>query len=161
MFGLVITANQLGGGPFNGWSPKQTIDNYKDSEQTMYRGVLRRSWNTPYATGQYNDKTRIVTPFRAINNNGDFLCRVNYACGGPNPVNADRYKRKNNIGTLPSQCDTTGVPASSCNPKFVPDSSDYIQYRKLRALNQTYNDLSNVGDNSNGSYVALMGVHRR
>lgn len=161
MLKLVITANQLGGGPLNGWSPKQTVDNFKDSEQTRYRGVLRRSWNTPYATGQYNNSSRIVTPFRAINNNGDFLCRANYACGGPNPVNVDRYKRKNNIGSLPNQCDTTGVPASSCNPKFVPDSSDYIKYRKLRALNQTYNDLSNVGDNSNGSYVARMGVHRK
>lgn len=160
MLGLVITPNQLGGGPANGWSPKQTIDNYKDSEQTMYRGVLRRSWNTAYATGEYNNKKRIVTPFRAINNNGDFLCRVNYACGGPNPVTIDRYKKKNNIGTLPSQCDITGVPASSCNPKFVPDSSDYIHYRKLRALNQNYNDFSNGGNKSNASYVNLMAVRR-
>lgn len=161
MFGLVMTPNQLGGGPINGWSPKQTIDHFKDSEQTMYRGILKRSWNTPYATGQYNNMSRIVTPFRAINNNGDFLCRTNYSCGGPNPITVDRYKRKNNIGSMLSQCDSTGVPASSCNPKFVPDSSDYIKFRKLRALNQNYNDLSNGGDQHNGSYVAGMHVRHR
>ena len=161
MPGLVITANQLGGGSYNGLSTQQTIDNYKDSEQTMYRGVLRRSWNTSYARGQYNNHNRIITPFRAINNNGDFLCRANYSCGGPNPVTQDRFKRSNNIGSMPQNCDSTGVPASSCNPKFVPDSSDYIKYRKLKALNQTYNDSSSGGDLHNGSFISLMGIRRR
>ena len=161
MLGLVIKPQELGGGPYNGWSPQQTINNYKDSEQTMYRGVLRRSWNTAYATGQYNNFNRIVTPFRAVNNSGDFLCRTNYSCGGPNPVTADRYKKNSNIGSMPKNCDLTGVPASSCNTKFVPDSSDYIKYRKLMALNKTYNDSKNGGDLSNASYVNRMVIRRR
>ena len=41
----------LGGGKFDGFSPKQTITNYKGSDQVMTRRVLRDSWNTNYATG--------------------------------------------------------------------------------------------------------------
>jgi hypothetical protein len=58
-------------------------------------------------------------------------------------------------------CDGTNVPASSCNVKFVADSSDYVTYKKQRAVNVNYNDKSFGGDNSNASYVNLMAVRRR
>ena len=145
-------------GPYNGFSPKQTVNNYKDSEMTSTRSVLRRAWNTAYATGVYNDQNRVTTPFRAVNNLGDFLGRQNYSCGGPNPVTPDRYKRPHNIGSMWQNCDNTGVPASSCNVKFVSDSSDYITFKKQRAINQTYNDIS-FGGYNNGSYDAWMRVH--
>jgi hypothetical protein len=45
--------------------------------------------------------------------------------------------------------------------KFVADSSDYTRYRRQRAANLTYNDLSNVGDDHNGSYVFNIGIKRR
>lgn len=154
-----MSVSALGGG-IKGISPQQTILNYKDSEQTLARSVLRRSWNTAYATGTYNGRKRVITPFRAVNNSGDFLARVQYSCGGPNPTTADRYKRNANIGSMWSNCDSTGVPASSCNTKFVPDSSDYTKFRKQRALNQNYNDSSFGGDQSNATYVPLMAVRR-
>ena len=153
-------ASKLGGGPFNGYSPQQTINNFKDSEQIMTRRVLTKSWNTSYAGGTFNNKKRITTPFRAINNSGDFLSRPQYRCGGPNPTNVDRYKRKNNIGSMFQNCDTTGVPASSCNVKFVADSSDYTKFKKQSAMNRNYNDSSNGGDQSHASYVPLMAVIR-
>ena len=128
------------GGPFRGFSAKQTVTNYKDSEQTMARRVLRNSWNTPYATGTVNEHNRIVTPFRAVNNLGDFLGRQNYVCGGSNQVNASKPGWKGHIGSIISLCDNTGVAASVCNTKFVPDSSDYIRYKKQSAMNQNYND---------------------
>jgi hypothetical protein len=152
--------SQLGGG-VNGISPKQSITNYKDSSQTLIRKVVTKSWNTSYATGTYNNTKGNTTPFRAINNSGDFLSRVNYQCGGPNPTNVDRYKRKSNIGSMFNRCDGTNIPASSCNVKFVADSSDYITYRKQRAINQNYNDISFGGDESNASYVNLMAVRQR
>jgi hypothetical protein len=155
-----LGGSNLGGGPYNGWSPKQSINNSKSSDQSMVRGILRRSWNTMYATNNFNNKNRIVTPFRAVNNNGDFLCRKNYACGGPNAVTIDRYKKKNNIGSMPQQCDNTGVPASSCNTKFVPDSSDYITFKKQQAINKTYNDLKFGGDQSHASYANIMAIRR-
>ena len=153
--------SNLGGGPFNGFSPVQTNLNKKDGESTIYRRVLRDSWNTRYVTDKINGYSRVTTPFRAVGNLGDYLGRVNYSCGGPNPQSATKPGYGRLIGSVPQHCDSTGIPPSSCNPKFVPDSSDYIRFRKLRAINQTYNDLSYVGDRSNGSYVALVGIRRR
>jgi hypothetical protein len=152
--------SNLGGGPFNGFSPIQTINNFKNSEDVINRRVLRSGWNTSYATGTVNGKSRVVTPFRAVNNLGDFLERKNYVCGGPNQVNATYPGWKNRIGSIISQCDGTGVPSSTCNVKFVADSSDYIKYRKLQSANHLYNDLKNGGDQSNASYVDVMRVRR-
>ena len=152
----MASGSALGGGPFNGWSPIQTIGNEKSSEQIMARRVLVKSWNTGYG-GRYNDKARVVTPFRAVNNLGDFLQRTNYVCGGSNQVSASKPGR--HIGSIISQCDATGVPSSVCNVKYVPDSSDYIKYKKLMAQNQNYNDLKNGGF-QNSSYVPLMRVRR-
>ena len=64
------------------------------------------------------------------------------------------------IGSIISACDATGVEGYSGNPKFVPDSSDYIRFKKQQAMNRNYNDSKNGGDESNGSYVALMRVTR-
>lgn len=156
-----LDGSNLGGGPFNGFSPVQTINNFKNSEQVMGRRVLRNAWNTPYATGKFNDYSRVTTPFRAVNNLGDFLERKNYVCGGPNQVNASYPGWKSRIGSIISQCDGTGVPSSTCNVKFVSDSSDYTKYRKLQSANHMYNDSKNGGDQSNASYVDLMRVRRR
>lgn len=152
--------SNLGGG-FQGISPKQTINNYKDSSQVMTRRILTHSWNGAYASGTVNGLPRVITPFRAVNNLGDFLARPNYICGGPNQVNADKPGMKGRIGSIISRCDGTGIPSSTCNVKFVPDSSDYITYKKQRAIGQTYNDLKFGGDQSNASYVPLMAVRRR
>lgn len=149
----------LGGGPYNGWSPVQTIGNEKASEQVMARRVVVKSWNTNYTNGTFNGRSRIVTPFRAVNNLGDFLQRKNYVCGGSNQVNANKPGWKSHIGSIISQCDGTGVPSSSCNVKYVPDSSDYIKYKKLQAQNRNYNDLKN-GGYQNSAYVNLMAVRR-
>jgi hypothetical protein len=149
----------LGGGPYNGYSPQQTITSAKDSEDVNIRGILRRSWNGQFATGKSNGYNRVTTPFRAVNNSGDFLGRVNYSCGGPNPTNLDKPGRAQSIGSVPQNCDGTGVPASSCNVKFVADSSDYTTFKKRQAMNRTYNDLGYGGDN-NGSFVALMAARR-
>jgi hypothetical protein len=153
--------SNLGGGPFNGFSPTQTNINKKDSESTLNRRVLRDVWNARYVTDKINGYNRAVTPFRAVENLGDYLGRVNYSCGGPNPQSAKKPGYGRLIGSVPQHCDATGIPPSTCNPKFVPDSSDYVRFKKLRAINHTYNDLSYVGNASNGSYVSLVGVRRR
>ena len=124
----------------NGISPKQTVTSFKHGEQAQSREVLRRSWNQLQASGTVNDKERVLTPFRAVNNLGDFLGRKNYVCGGPNQVNASKPGWKGHIGSIISNCDNSGVEGASCNPKFVSDSSDYVRFRKLRAMNKNYND---------------------
>ena len=149
----------LGNG-IKGISPKQTITNYKGSDQVMSRKLVVKSWNTAYATGIVNGKSRITTPFRAVNNSGDFLGRVHYNCGGPNPTNADKPGWKSRIRNMFNNCDNTGIPASSTNVKFVADSSEYSKYKKLRAINVNYNDSSFGGDQSNASFVSQMAIRR-
>ncbi len=144
----------------NGISPKQTINNYKSSDQVLTRHILRSAWNQKYATGKVGDNNRVITPFRAVNNLGDFLSRTDYVCGGSNQVNASKPGWKGHIGSIINQCDGTGVEASVCNPKFVPDASDYIKYKKQQAFNTNYNDTSFGGDESNGSFVSMMAARR-
>jgi hypothetical protein len=148
------------GGPYQGYSPVQTINAFNTSDNVVARKVLVKSWNGAYATGTVNGKNRITTPFRAVNNLGDFLGRQNYVCGGPNQVNANKPGWKGHIGSIISKCDGTGIPSSTCNVRFVPDSSDYIKFKKYRAMNQNYNELKHGGDNNNASYVPKMAVHR-
>jgi hypothetical protein len=148
------------GGPFNGYSPQQSNTNYKDSENVMTRRVLVKSWNGNGAVGTNNGHKRVVTPFRAINNLGDFLGRQNYVCGGANQINKSRPGLQGRFGSIISQCDNTGVAASVCNNRFVPDSSDYTTFKKQSAINKNYNDLGSGGDVHNASFVARMAVHR-
>jgi hypothetical protein len=150
----------LGGG-LHGISPKQTVGNYKGGDQVISRRIVSKAWNTPYARTRHpNGINRVITPFRAVNNSGDYLARVHYSCGGPNPTNADKPGWKSRIRNMLSNCDGSGVPASSCNVKFVADSSDYSKFKKYRAINQVYNDSTFGGDQSHASFVARMGVHR-
>lgn len=150
----------LGGGAFNGVSPKQTITSSFDSQQVNIRKILRNSWNGQNAAGEINGHKRILTPFRAVKNLGDFLGRKNYSCGVSNPSTPLNVPRsRGNIGTMWSVCDTTGVPTGAGNPKFVPDSSEYIRYKKERAFNLNYND-KGYGGYTNSAYVPLMRVRR-
>lgn len=148
------------GGPFQGYSPQQTITNYKDSEQVMTRRVVTKSWNGDGAVGVSNGKNRVITPFRAVTNLGDFLGRIHYVCGGSNQVNRTFPGRQGPMGSIISQCDKTGVAAAVCNGRFVPDSSDYTTFKKQRAINQNYNDLAMGGNEHNGQYVDLMAARR-
>jgi len=149
----------LGGGSYTGISPVQTMNDFKNATDILARRIVVKSWDKYGATGVNNGYARIITPFRAVNSSGDFLSRVNYAYNVPNPINSYRpgvYIRK--IGSTPNQSDGTGVPSGNCNPKYVYDSSDYVRYRKLRAINRNYNDSSNGGDQNNASYVALRSI---
>ena len=156
----VITSNQNPTKSYPGVSPKQTSVMFNNSSDIMTRKILRKSWNGSYATGTVNGKNRIITPFRAVNNLGDYLSRQNYVCGGSNQVNADRPGWKSRIGSIISTCDGTGIPASVCNTRFVPDSSDYTKYKRQRAVSRNYNDYKYGGDQSNASQVAFYGIHR-
>ena len=120
-----------------------TLIPQKNGDQTNSRKILSKSWNQENVigkvnAGEANEKTRILTPFRAANNLGDFLIRKNYVCGGPNQINPGKTGTKTSIGSILSACDGSGVEGASCNPKFVSDSSDYVRFRKLRAMNKNY-----------------------
>jgi len=148
------------GGPYSGYSPVQTLTNFKDNESVIARRELRSVWNTNYTSGTYNGNRRAIGPFRAVMNSGDFLSRANYICGGPNPNNNTHASaRRFSLRGFIDQCDGTGVPSSSCNVKFVADSSDYTKFRRQTAFSQNYNDLKN-GGYTNSAYVPLMHARR-
>lgn len=150
----------LGGGPFTGFSPIQSLNGYNTTENINSRRILTKAWNGKGAIGVDHGYARVVTPFRAVTNSGDFLARQYYVCNVPNPINQTIKGRvfRHLGGTPPNMCDGTQVPCGNCNPKYVYDSSDYIRYRKLKSLNKTYNDLKQGGDQSNASYSALRSV---
>lgn len=133
--------SSLGGG-ISGIAPRQTNTSIRDSSNVNDRRTVRSSWDGQSASGTINNHARIITPFRAVNNSGDFLARENYSCGGFAPSTTNM---PSGIGRMldraRSNCDNTGVPGASCNPKFVADSSDYTRYRRQRAVNQTYNQV--------------------
>lgn len=153
------TSTAVLGGPFNGYSPQQTINNYKGSDVALTRRILRDSWNNVGINGSIGNYGRIITPFRAVNNLGDFLSRKNYVCNVSNQVNASKPGWKNRIGSVINNCDGTGILASSGNMKFVPDTSDYTRYKKQSAISNNYNDVKNGGDQSHASCVAFRMSH--
>lgn len=121
-----------------------------DNSLTKTRLSLRRAWNGTAA----NDNSRKIGGFRAANNAGDVLLRKNYSCGGPNPLNNLHFRQNLSFmrSANKSDCDGTNIEASSCNVKYVYDSSDFIRYAKEKAINNNYNETSYGGSNR-GDYV--------
>ena len=102
---------------------------------------------------KFNEADRKITPFRAIENAGDLLARKNYTCGGPNQVSNTRRRQSNSMfrGLVRSQCDSSGIPGASCNPKYVYDSSVYSRHKRLVTNRNNYSDSSYGGDLNHGS----------
>jgi hypothetical protein len=163
----------LGGG-FRGIMPQSVIDHDNSDEFAQMRFTLRQAWNTTKYSGQGGiQNTRIVTPFRAVNNAGDVLSRQNYSCGGTcqsfqsRPgLNGLKQRFGSNLNTCtPSALYSglqvnPGVPASACNVKFVYDGSDYTKFLRQKAMNKTYNDRSFGGDDYNASQDAIRHIKR-
>ena len=160
----VASANSPGGA-IRGYMAHSVLDNDKSYPNFEHiRFSLKQSWNTTYPSQlTASGKKRIATPFRAVNNSGDVLCRVNYSCGGSCQTVQSRPNMKGlsgRFGSIQSACDGTFVPPASCNVKYVYDSSDYITFLKQQAINKNYNDLSNAGNNNSASQSAFRAVRR-
>lgn len=95
---------------------------------------------------------QVTTPFRVLQNAGDLLGRTNYTCGGPNQVSGGRRQSLSMFrGGVKSNCDSSGIPGASCNPKYVYDSSTYARHKRVIAVQKNYNDSSFGGDLNNGA----------
>jgi len=164
------------GGAINGYMPQQTqnVDKrYPEFEHIRF--TLKNAWNTTYPSQLRRDnlKQPITTPFRAVNNAGDLLSRLNYSCGGTCQTFQSRpglRGLKAHFGAVQSTCFPSAVynsiqllnniPAAACNVKFVYDSSDYVTYLKQKAVNKNYNDLSYGGDDYKTSQSAVRAIRR-
>ena len=164
------------GGAINGYMPQQTqnVDKrYTEFEQIRF--TLKNAWHTPYPSQLRKDnlKQPITTPFRAVNNAGDLLSRLNYSCGGTCQSFQSRPGLKGlrqRFGAVQDTCIPSAtynnlqllnnIPAAACNVKFVYDSSDYVTYLKQKAVNKNYNDLTYGGDQSKSSQSAIRAIRR-
>lgn len=164
------------GGAINGYMPQQTqnVDKrYPEFEHIRF--TLKNAWNTTYPSQLRRDNLTkpITTPFRAVNNAGDLLSRLNYSCGGSCQTFQSRPGLKglrNHFGAVQDTCIPSAtysslqllnnIPASACNVKYVYDSSDYVTYLKQKSVNKNYNDLSYGGDQSNSTQSAIRAIRR-
>jgi hypothetical protein len=164
------------GGAINGYMPQQTqnVDKrYPEFEHIRF--TLKNAWNTTYPSQLRRDnlKQPITTPFRAVNNAGDLLSRLNYSCGGTCQTFQSRpglHGLRSHFGAVQDTCIPSAtysslqllnnIPAAACNVKFVYDSSDYVTYLKQKAVNKNYNDLSYGGDQYKSSQSAIRAIRR-
>jgi hypothetical protein len=108
--------------------------------------IIKKSWNSI----SYNNYNRRIGAFSKLNNIGDFLSRKKYVCGGSNQVNNFKGGIRND--SIISSCDNTNVIPSSSNVKYVSNSSDFIRYKKQKALsnkNGLFINLDNIKSTQN------------
>jgi hypothetical protein len=179
------------GGAYQGYMAQQLQTTEKGSYGSNVfeniRFTLRHAWNTlykeqlrtgvarqPNTIGQLSyGKRQIITPFRAVNNAGDLLCRDSYSCGGPCQTFQSRPQLRGlrqHFGNVSRSCIPSNiynayqlnasVPAAACNGRFVYDSSDYTTYLKQRAMVSNYNDITFGGNANNGSQSAYRAIRR-
>jgi hypothetical protein len=161
----------LGGG-LPGLMPQSLIDHDNSDAFARTRFTLRDAWNTTSYSGSSNPK-RIITPFRAVNNAGDLLSRENYSCGGSCQTPQSRpglNGLRQRFGATSVSCRPSviwsalqvdlNIPSSTCNVKYVYDSSDYIKFKKDQAVNRNYNDRSFGGNDYNSSQSAMRSIKR-
>jgi hypothetical protein len=154
----------LGGG-LKGISPgpisNGTMKGSSELETTRF--TLRNAWNGLAASKKYGGRAPAATPFRVVNNAGDYLSRQYYTSGGSNQVTTARQSITSGwrglAGGVQPKADSTGIPSATCNTKYVYDSSDYIRFRKQMAVNRNYND-AGFGGANNAAQSAIRSIRR-
>jgi len=158
---IQLLVGKLGKG-IPGFIPQAVYTTNNNTEFTDTRFLLKNGWNTNYAK-KVNQQKAICTPFRAVNNAGDLLSRKYYSCGGPCQTFQSRpgmFGLSQRFGAIQNQCDGSGIEPSSCNTKYVYDSSDYIRYNKQKAINKNYNASTYGGNEYSGSQSAWRAIRR-
>ena len=130
----------------------------------LKRKKLRKAFKTNKVSAAGNIQST-CGPFRSAYNLGDPLGRKYLRCGGCNQVNDTNsnvlnHKMADSVSN--TDCNTLShgvtpmeVPLKSGNIKFVADSSLYTEFKHLKSVNLTYNDLTAGGDDHNSSYSFL------
>ena len=162
VYTMKMRISPLGGG-LPGFIPKALVTTNNNTAFVRTRDLLRNQWSKQYLSAP---KKVAQTPFRAVNNAGDLLSRQDYSCGGPTQTFQSRPGRsglRGSFGHINRNCGegaTDTTEAAACNGRFVYDTSDYIRYRKQRAVNKNYNDKSYGGNYYSGAQVAIRAIRR-
>jgi hypothetical protein len=155
----------LGGG-VKGLSPHPISNGTMkgSSEYETTRFTLRKAWNGLAASKNINGMAPAATPFRIVNNAGDYLSRKDYTSGGSNQVTSAKSSItagwRGLAGGVHAAADNTGIPSATCNTKYVYDGSDYTRFRNQMAVNRNYND-AGFGGANNAAQSALRAIRRR
>lgn len=148
----------------SGVEPQKAFNSENNGARSSIKNILYRGWR-----GRLADPTRTaIGGFRFYNNAGDPLSRKHYSgvqnsreCvsqlgGGIGNMHQPRCMRGR------SQRNTSGVETFSGNPNFVYDSSNYITYRKQKALNKGYGTVSGrVYTDGGGSRCTAVAARRK
>lgn len=148
----------LGAGPKG---KQNELFGYMDSgnERSLYRKHLAKAFGNLHNSGLKSSPSlynkNILGPFRTSYNAGDVVTN--------SIVNTDiKYGREanqvggNNLARVsgnPDGVSRNGSAMYSGNPRYVYDGSDYTRFKKLQAVNRTYNDSSFGLNPKDGSYV--------
>jgi hypothetical protein len=129
-------------------------------QREMERVTLRRVLNfTRYPAGD----PKVITPFRRYFNAGDTAGTTNSA---PSPLlgrpinQLSGSSMVSRIHAMQDGVSSQGQSFYSGNQKYVYDSSNYVRFKKLQAVNRNYNDLSYGGENGTTIKQALTRVRR-
>jgi hypothetical protein len=119
-------------------------------ERELERLFLRRV----FGNRTFPNNAAVITPFRRYFNAGDTAGTVNSSPSPQmgNPINQARSSSMVSRLHASGGGTQSGSAFYTGNPKFVYDGSDFMRYRKLKAINKNYNDSSFGG--SGGSTVA-------
>jgi hypothetical protein len=153
--GAMPKGGLLGGGASGGRAGNSGMEG--GGQRELERLTLRRVLGNTKFPGNPNK----ITPFRRYFNAGDTNGTVNAypsrLLGATNQVTGNR---------MVSQLHTNGGGNHygdayfSGNQKYVYDSSNYVRYRKLSAVNRNYNDSSFGGVGGSSVAEALRRVRR-
>jgi hypothetical protein len=134
------------------------------NERGISRSILRKGFGNLYNEGleesplyySRNGGSKCGS-FRSAFNAGDVNGTENEATNKKYGIEHNTASSGNNLARLnlnPGGIKQNGNSFYAGNPKNVYDASDFLRYRKLKAMNQNYNDLSTGGDKHNASQGA-------
>ena len=163
---LSFTQSQLGGNP-RGKQPMLHGHIEGGNDRAVSRRQLSRAFgnmtNAGLGTSPLLYSKNILGPFRTAFNAGDVVTNsiepTNIKYGRlPNQVGGNNLSRIQVGGDGTSA--QNGKAMYSGNPKYVHDGSDYIRFRKLQAMNKSYNDTSYGGAANSQSQHAINRVRK-
>ena len=135
--GAMPKGGLLGGGAGGGRGSNSGMEG--GGQRELDRVTLRRVLGNTRFPGNPSN----ITPFRRYFNAGDTNGTVNSypsrLLGSSNQVTGNSMVSRLHTSGGGTK---TGEAFFSGNPKYVYDSSNYVSYRKLKAINKNYNDSS-------------------
>ena len=163
---LTFTSSQLGGNP-KGKQPMLHGHIEGGNDRAVSRSQLKRAFGNMKISGLGSSpllySKNVLGPFRTAFNAGDVVTNKIEATDAkygrlPNQVGGNNLSRLQVGGDGTSS--QNGNAMYSGNPKYVYDGSDYIRFRKLQAINKTYNDSSYGGSAHSQSQHAINRVRK-